>query len=85
MIELRNLCKSYVARGTRTCVADHISQVIPANKAVALLGRNGAGKSSLLRMIAGTMRADSGQIITTGRVSWPIGFMGSFHGDLSGA
>jgi capsular polysaccharide transport system ATP-binding protein len=58
---------------------------IPRGKIVGLLGRNGAGKSTLLRIIAGTQDADSGYIRRFGTVSWPIGFAGSFHGDLTGA
>ncbi|MEP0091076.1 MAG: ATP-binding cassette domain-containing protein [Paracoccaceae bacterium] len=57
---------------------------IQAGRAVGLLGRNGAGKSSLLQMIAGTMRPSKGSIDIGGTVSWPVGFAGSFHGDLTG-
>ncbi len=35
-------------------------------------------------MIAGTMRPDSGRVESTGSISWPVGFAGSFHRDLSG-
>lgn len=85
MICLDNLCKTYFLSGKRKVVADHISAVFPSGKSVALLGRNGAGKSSLLRMIAGTMNADSGTITSSGTVSWPVGFAGSFHRELSAA
>ncbi|MGB0799293.1 MAG: ABC transporter ATP-binding protein [Planktomarina sp.] len=85
MIRLQNLCKTYRIRGQKTKVADDISITLPSRKSIALLGRNGAGKSSLLRMIAGTMDADSGRVISTGTLSWPVGFAGSFHGDLTGA
>lgn len=84
MIELRNLCKTYHLNGRHTVVADNISAVFPDRAAVAVLGRNGAGKSSLLRMLAGTLDPDSGQILTTGTVSWPVGFAGSFHPELTG-
>ena len=85
MIELKDLTKYYFLRGKRTTVADRISATFPSGRTIALLGRNGAGKSSLLRMIAGTMLPNSGEIKVTGSMSWPVGFAGSFHRDLTGA
>ena len=85
MIELRNLCKTYTLNGISKTVARDLSFTFPSGECVGLLGRNGAGKSSLLRMIAGTMNPDSGQIIADGSISWPVGFAGSFHPDLTGA
>lgn len=84
MITLSHIRKSYGRGANRTVIADDISARFRAGRSIALLGRNGAGKSSLLRIIAGTMDPDSGTVETEGRVSWPIGFSGSFHGDLSG-
>lgn len=84
-IILHSVTKRFVGSGVETLVADDISAVFPPNRSVALLGRNGAGKSSLLKMIAGVSRPDSGRIERQGSVSWPVGFSGSFHGDLSGA
>lgn len=84
MIELRNLCKTYILNGRHTTVADNINAVFPSRTAVGILGRNGAGKSSLLRMIAGTMDPDSGEVISHGTVSWPVGFAGSFHPEMTG-
>ncbi len=49
------------------------------------MGRNGAGKSTLLSMIAGTTDFESGFIRSEGTISWPVGFRGSFHPDLTGA
>lgn len=85
MIRLENLTKTYVLNGRRKTVADHIDAVFPTGESVALLGRNGAGKSSLLRMISGAMLPTSGTISSTGTISWPVGFAGSFHGELTGA
>ena len=84
MIRLEAVSKSFVCGGVRKVIADRLSMTFPAQGAVALIGRNGAGKSSLLKLISGTMRPDAGRIVTDGNVSWPIGFAGSFHGDLSG-
>lgn len=85
MIRIRNLRKAYHLQGQSKVVADNISVDFEPGKVIGLLGRNGAGKSSLLRMVAGTMRQDSGTIDVEGTVSWPVGFAGSFHKDLTGA
>lgn len=85
MIELINVCKTYAVQGSHKVVADNITVTFPTGTSVALLGRNGAGKSSLLRMIAGTMDVDSGEIRSDGSISWPVGFAGSFHNELTGA
>ncbi|MBK5932935.1 capsular polysaccharide transport system ATP-binding protein [Rhodovulum imhoffii] len=85
MIRMQNLCKTFLLDGKRKVVADNINVTFPTGKSVALLGRNGAGKSTLLKMIAGTMQPTSGTIESTGTISWPVGFAGSFHPDLTGA
>ncbi|PIE16832.1 MAG: ABC transporter ATP-binding protein [Rhodobacterales bacterium] len=84
MIRLHNLTKRYWLDGTEKVVADNLNFTFPGNQSVALLGRNGAGKSTLLAMIAGTTEPDQGEVITDGSVSWPVGFKGSFHRDLTG-
>ena len=85
MIVFENVTKDFVLDGRRKVILENADLVFPDGKAVALLGRNGAGKSTLLQMIAGTMPPTSGRIVTTGAISWPVGFAGSFHGELSGA
>lgn len=85
MIVLKNLTKSFATPNGRKYVARDINLAIPQGKAIALLGRNGAGKSTMLQMISGNMNPDSGQIYRQGSVSFPVGFAGSFHRDLTGA
>jgi len=85
MIRFENLSKTYWVRGEPKTVIDNLTLTLPTGKSLALLGRNGAGKSTLLSMIAGNLRPTSGQIITDGSISWPVGFGGSFHPDLTGA
>ncbi|TDE34245.1 ABC transporter ATP-binding protein [Antarcticimicrobium sediminis] len=85
MIRFEHLTKSFRLRGERKVVIDDLNLTLPTGKSLALLGRNGAGKSTLLEMIAGTMRPDSGRIVTDGTISWPVGFGGSFHAELTGA
>ena len=84
-IRLENVSKTFWVKGRPRQVLRDASLTLPPRTGVALLGRNGAGKSTLLAMIAGTLAPDSGRILTDGSVSWPVGFRGSFHRDLSGA
>jgi capsular polysaccharide transport system ATP-binding protein len=85
MLRFENVSKSFRLPAGHKRIADQITLEIPCGRSMALLGRNGAGKTSLLRLIAGTLRPDQGRIHVAGQVSWPVGFMGSFHPDLTGA
>jgi capsular polysaccharide transport system ATP-binding protein len=85
MIRFEKLTKSYWVQGFHKMVIDNLNGELPTGKSLALLGRNGAGKSTLMQLIAGTMRPDSGQVVSDGTISWPVGFGGSFHPDLTGA
>ncbi|MEO1139571.1 MAG: ABC transporter ATP-binding protein [Pseudomonadota bacterium] len=85
MIKLERLTKHFRLRKGRKVIVQDLSAVFPTGKSVALLGRNGTGKSTLLRLISGAVRPTSGRILTTGAVSYPVGFAGSFHPELTGA
>ena len=84
MIRLENARKQMHIKGSSKTILDGVSFVIKRGKSVGLLGRNGAGKSTLLKLIAGTLRLDSGRIIRQGKISWPLGFSGTFQGNLTG-
>lgn len=85
MIEFHDVSKHYRTQSSRKVVLDHLTLTLPAGAKVGVLGRNGAGKSTFLRMIAGTTRPDTGSIRRHTSISWPLGFSGSFHSDLTGA
>jgi len=84
MIEVRNLTKSYRTLGGYNYVLDEVCALFPARRSIGILGRNGAGKSTFLRILGGAEMPDSGEVIRSGKVSWPIGFAGGFNGSLSG-
>jgi capsular polysaccharide transport system ATP-binding protein len=84
MIRFENLSKSFPTPAGRKWVLKDVNLTIPSGVSVGLLGRNGAGKSTLLSLIGGTEKPDEGRIVTSGTVSWPVGFGGSFHGDMTG-
>lgn len=85
MIHFEHLTKSFRIRGERKLVIDDLNMTLPSGRSLALLGRNGAGKTTLLQLIAGTLRPDRGRIWSDGSISWPVGFGGSFHRELTGA
>jgi capsular polysaccharide transport system ATP-binding protein len=84
MIRFENLQKSFWTRDGPKYIARNLNVVFPSGTSVALLGRNGAGKSTMMNMIGGSTHPDAGNIHITGSMSWPVGFSGSFHRDLTG-
>ncbi|RFP90968.1 ABC transporter ATP-binding protein [Rhodobacteraceae bacterium 63075] len=85
MIKLDRLTKIFPMRTGYKVVVEDLTAVFPSGQSIALLGRNGAGKSTLLRMISGALRPTSGRVLSTGTISYPVGFAGSFHPQLTGA
>lgn len=85
MIKLSRICKSYrLPHGKRRDVLNNISITFRPGVNMGILGLNGQGKSTLIRIISGAERPDSGSVTRTSRVSWPIGFSGGFNGSLTG-
>jgi capsular polysaccharide transport system ATP-binding protein len=84
MIQLNNVFKFYRTEGHTKVVLDHVSALFDSNRSYGLLGVNGAGKSTTIRLIAGTELPNSGKVRRTVRVSWPLGFGGGFHHLMTG-
>lgn len=61
-----------------------VSFSIQEGEAVALLGFNGSGKSTMLKLISGVLTPDRGKVLTRGRVAGLIEVGAGFHPDLSG-
>jgi NitT/TauT family transport system ATP-binding protein len=53
--------------GEDLLVLDDVSLALKTNEIVSLLGRSGCGKTTLLRIVAGLMPANSGEITINGR------------------
>jgi len=84
MIELQSVTKAYRTRAGDHVVLNRIDATFPDRVSMGILGKNGAGKSTLLRILGGAEQPDAGQVVRSGRVSWPIGFSGGFNGSLTG-
>jgi len=64
----------------------HISLQIRAGESVGLIGRNGSGKSTFLKVISGILRATSGRLLVRrgARIGTMIELGVGFHGELTG-
>jgi ABC-2 type transport system ATP-binding protein len=67
ILECKNLTKSYKKNHP---VLDNLNLTIPSGKIIGLLGPNGCGKSTLIKLVSGLLQADSGEILVDGM---PIG------------
>ena len=63
MISFDDVTKSY----HRTTALNHVTLELKANKIYCLLGRNGAGKTTMLKLIAGHINANSGTVKVDGK------------------
>jgi ABC-2 type transport system ATP-binding protein len=66
MLSLTGITKTYLGRK----VVDDVSFDIARGEVVGLLGANGAGKTTIMRMIAGILEPDRGTIICDGQNMW---------------
>lgn len=62
MIEVRDICKTF--DGLKAI--DHATTKIMEGQIFGLVGSNGAGKSTFLRMLSGVLKADAGEILIDG-------------------
>ncbi len=63
---------------------NHVSFDVPRGSTMGLIGSNGSGKSTILKMIAGTSKPNSGEVVVDGRISALLELGAGFHPDFSG-
>ena len=68
-IELQDLVKTYTSTDgfSQVKAVDGVSLTIPSNEIFGIIGKSGAGKSSLVRLISMMERPDSGQVLYDGQ------------------
>lgn len=84
MIELKNVTKYFKTEGEKKYILKNVTLTIPSNVNIGILGRNGAGKSTFLRMLGGIDFPTVGTITSKNTFSWPMGLSGGFQGSMTG-
>lgn len=84
MIRLVDVNKDYLTRGGGVRVLRNIHLTVRPGERVGILGRNGAGKSTMIRIVSGAELPTSGSVERDMSVSWPLAFGGAFQGSLTG-
>lgn len=84
MLSVEHVSKVYETRRGPYKVFEDISFTLQRGRNIGILGRNGAGKSTMIRLISGAERPTTGRIRRGMRVSWPLAFAGAFAHNLTG-
>ena len=84
---LREFAQAILTRqawGDEFCALQDVSFQVERGECLGIIGRNGSGKSTALKLIAGVTAPSSGEVYVTGRVSPLIELGAGFHPDLTG-
>lgn len=84
MIQLAGVSKTYGTRSGPARVLRDVNLTVEPGERIGILGRNGAGKSTVIRLISGAELPTGGMIRRDMSVSWPLAFGGAFQGSLTG-
>ena len=82
MLAVRGLSKQFMRHGRPHELFQDLSFDLARNGRIAVLGRNGQGKSTLIKILGGVTSPTSGSVRWAMSNSWPLGFGGGFQGGL---
>ena len=71
-------------RRSRFTALKNISFEVSSGETVGIIGKNGAGKSTILGLLAGVLKPTSGQVTVAGRIAPLLELGAGFHPELSG-
>lgn len=76
MLEFDNVSKSFWTGTRRKVILERASFRVELGRSLGILAPNGTGKTTLINMMCGLEKPDEGNIRSTCRISFPLGFMG---------
>ena len=86
MLEVRGLTHRFFRNGAPWVLFSDLSFDLPPSGRLGILGRNGQGKSTLIKILGGVLEPSAGSVRwgRDVRCSWPLGLAGGFQGGMTG-
>src|SRR5690606_19857485 len=72
-LELRGITHEYQSRSGTVVALEDVSLTVRRREFIALVGRSGCGKTTMLRIFAGLVQPSSGDVLAFGRPLWREG------------
>lgn len=84
MISLSNVSKFYSTKQGRHYILNDVSIDLPIDRSIGVLGPNGVGKSTFIKLLGGADLPNRGEIKSDQKISWPLGLNGGLQGSMTG-
>ena len=84
MIAFQNVSKSFNTGFGKNLVLNDINLEVKPGQRLGILGVNGSGKSTMVRLLSGACKPTRGRVERSMSVSWPLGLTGGFQTKLTG-
>ena len=76
MLAFENVSKSFWTGSHHKVILDRATFQVQLGNSLGILAPNGTGKTTLINMMAGLEKPDTGSIRRECKISFPLGFMG---------
>jgi capsular polysaccharide transport system ATP-binding protein len=84
MLIAKGLTQRFFLHEHSRTLFENLSFQVARGERLAVLGRNGQGKSTLIKILGGVLTPTAGTVDWRMTASWPLAFSGAFHGSLTG-
>lgn len=84
MLVFDKVTKSFESKKSVKKVFDDVTFTFPQGRNIGIIGYPNSGKSTLVKLLNGTIYPTSGKIITDEKISWPLGTKNFIKSELTG-